>query len=63
MPLFLKRTRLFAACGEYPENRDVSRGWELYQRSGRAEVTRATLEIDASFIETQKRDALACYKP
>ena len=40
----------------------VSRGFRLYQRSGRAPVTRATLEIDASFMETQKRDALACYK-
>lgn len=40
----------------------VSRGWRLYQRSGRTEVSRATLEIDASFMETQKRDALACYK-
>jgi len=40
----------------------VKRGWELYQRSGRAEVTRATLEIDATFMETQKRGALACYK-
>jgi len=40
----------------------VKRGFRLYQRSGRSEVTRATLEIDASFMETQKRDALACYK-
>jgi len=40
----------------------VTRGFRLYQRSGRPPVTRATLEIDASFMETQKRDALACYK-
>jgi hypothetical protein len=40
----------------------VKRGWELYRRSGRTEVTRATLEIDATFMETQKRGALACYK-
>jgi len=40
----------------------VSRGWRLYQRSGRAEVTRATLEIDASFMATGKQDALGCYK-
>ena len=40
----------------------VSRGFRLYQRSGKPPVTRATLEIDASFMETQKRDALACYK-
>ena len=40
----------------------VKRGWELYRRSGRAEVTRATLEIDATFVETQKRGALGCYK-
>jgi hypothetical protein len=52
-----------ALCGLCRVNREfVSRGWRLYQRSGRSEVTRATLEIDASFIETQKRDALACYK-
>ena len=44
-------------------NREFVRsGWRLYQRSGRSEVTRATLEIDASFMETQKRDALCCYK-
>ncbi len=40
----------------------VGRGWQLYQRSGRPKVSRATLEIDATFIETQKRDALRCYK-
>ena len=40
----------------------VSRGFQLYQRSGKPPVTRATLEVDASFIETQKSDALACYK-
>jgi hypothetical protein len=40
----------------------VKRGWELYRRRGRAEVTRATLEIDATFMETAKRGALACYK-
>lgn len=52
-----------ALCGLRGVNKEfVSRGWRLYQRSGRAEVTRATLEIDASFMETQKRDALGCYK-
>ena len=40
----------------------VKRGWNLYERSGRDKLTRATLEIDATFMETQKRDALACYK-
>jgi len=40
----------------------VSRGLRLYQRSGRPQIKRATLEIDASYMETQKRDALACYK-
>ena len=40
----------------------VSRGFRLYQRSGRPPGSRATLEIDASFMETGKRDALACYK-
>ncbi|MCL5102975.1 MAG: IS1380 family transposase [Armatimonadetes bacterium] len=40
----------------------VKRGWELHKRSGRPEVSRATLEIDATFMETQKRGALACYK-
>jgi hypothetical protein len=40
----------------------VKLGWELYRRSGRTEVTRATLEIDATFMETAKRGALACYK-
>jgi len=40
----------------------VKRGWEVYERSGRDRITRATLEIDATFMETQKRGALACYK-
>ena len=40
----------------------VTRGFRLYQRSGRAPVTQATLEPDATFMETQKRDALRCYK-
>jgi hypothetical protein len=40
----------------------VKRGWELYQRSGRGEVTGATLDIDATFMQTAKRGALACYK-
>jgi len=40
----------------------VSRGFRLYQRSGRTRVTRATLERDGSYMQTQKRDALACYK-
>lgn len=50
-------------CGLRTVNKEfVKRGFELYRRSGRAEVTRATLEIDATFMETQKRGALACYK-
>jgi len=40
----------------------VTRGFRLHQRSGRPPVTQATLEIDATFMETQKRDALRCYK-
>jgi hypothetical protein len=52
-----------ALCGLRRVNREfVSRGFGLYQRSGSPPVTRATLEIDASFMATQKRDALACYK-
>jgi len=52
-----------ALCGLRRVNREfVSGGFQLYQRSGRPPVTRATLEVDASFMETQKRDALACYK-
>jgi hypothetical protein len=52
-----------ALCGLRGVNREfVIRGFGLYQRSGKPELTRATLEIDASFMETQKRDALCCYK-
>ncbi len=52
-----------ALCGLRSLNSEfVKRGWEVYQRSGRTEVSRATLEIDATFMETQKRGALACYK-
>ena len=52
-----------ALSGLHEVNREfVSRGFRLYQRSGRPPVTRATLEIDASFMQTAKRDALACYK-
>ena len=40
----------------------VTRGFRLYQRSVRPSVTQATIEPDATFIETQKRDALRCYK-
>lgn len=40
----------------------LKHGWSVYERSGRDKITRATLEIDATFMETQKRDALACYK-
>ena len=40
----------------------VARGWKLYKRSGRPEVTKATVEVDATFMQTQKRDALRCYK-
>ena len=40
----------------------VTGAFDLYKRSGRGEVGRATLEIDATYIETQKRDALRCYK-
>lgn len=52
-----------ALCGLRGVNREfVGRGFRLYQRSGRPALTQATLEIDASFIETQKKDALRCYK-
>src|SRR3972149_4637222 len=52
-----------ALCGLREVNREfLSRSWKVYQRSRRPAVTRATLEIDASFVETQKRDALRCYK-
>lgn len=47
-----------ALCGLKRVNSElVKRGWELYKRSGRSEVTRATLEIDATFMATQKRGA------
>ena len=36
--------------------------WQLYRRSGRPAITRATLEIDATFMESQKQTALTCYK-
>ena len=52
-----------ALSGLREVNREfVSRLWNLYQRSGRPPVTRATLEIDASYMQTQKRDALSYYK-
>ncbi|MBI2842441.1 MAG: IS1380 family transposase [Armatimonadetes bacterium] len=52
-----------ALSGLREVNREfVKRGWEFYQRSGREAGRRATLEIDASFMETQKKDALRCYK-
>ena len=35
---------------------------QLHRRSGRPPITRATLEIDATFMETQKHTALTCYK-
>jgi hypothetical protein len=40
----------------------VTAAYQLYQRSGRPPITQATLEIDATFMETQKKTALACYK-
>jgi len=40
----------------------VTAAYRLYQRSGRPPITRATLELDATFMETQKKTALACYK-
>ena len=40
----------------------VTAAYRLYQRSGRPPITRATLEIDATYMETQKKTALACYK-
>ncbi len=52
-----------ALSGLQKMNREfVKRSWELYKRSGRPEISRATLEIDATFMETQKRGALRCYK-
>jgi len=40
----------------------VTRGFKLYQKNVRPAITRATLEIDATYMETQKKDALKCYK-
>ena len=40
----------------------VTEGFRLHARSGRPAVTRATLEIDATYMETQKQTALRCYK-
>ena len=40
----------------------LTAAWALYQRAGRPAITRATLEIDATFMETQKETALTCYK-
>jgi len=40
----------------------VTAAYRLYQRSGRPPITQATLEIDATYMETQKQTALACYK-
>jgi hypothetical protein len=52
-----------ALWGLQAVNREfLSRGFALYQRSGRPPIRRATLEIDASLMETQKSGALACYK-
>jgi len=38
----------------------VTAAHRLYQRSGRPPITRATLELDATFMETQKQTALVC---
>ena len=40
----------------------VTRGFRLYEKNVGSPVTRATLEIDATYMETQKKDALKCYK-
>ena len=40
----------------------ITAAFQLYQRSGREPITRATLEMDATFMETQKQTALTCYK-
>jgi hypothetical protein len=40
----------------------VTAAFRLHQRSGRSAITRATLEIDATYMETQKLAAVACYK-
>ena len=40
----------------------VTAAVQLYQRSGRPPITRATLEPDATFMDTQKQAALCCYK-
>lgn len=40
----------------------VTAAYRLYQRSGRPPITQATLEIDATFMATQKQTALPCYK-
>ena len=36
--------------------------FQRYRQSGNVPITRATLEIDATFMETQKKTALTCYK-
>lgn len=52
-----------ALSGLRRANREfVTEAWKLYARSGKPPVTRATLEIDVTYMETQKRDALTCYK-
>lgn len=40
----------------------MTEGFRLHARSGRPAVTRATLEIDATYMETRKQTALRCYK-
>lgn len=40
----------------------IRRGFQLYGRSGKPPLDRATLEIDVTYIQTQKRDAFCCYK-
>ena len=52
-----------ALAGMKAVNRSfVSAAYRLQQRSGRPVSTRATLDCDATFMETQKQTALACYK-
>jgi len=50
-------TALHAAHAQW-----LTAAWRLAQQPGRPPITRATLEPDATFIETQKRAALGCYK-
>ena len=59
---FIPESNEALSCLKKVNSEFVKRGWNVYERSGRDKITRATLEIDATFMATQKRDALSCYK-